>query len=128
MSESVLEILAEGESTSRGFRRFALSFKVGVRLSADLSAGATPATAVNASISGLCFSSPVEFPVGTLIEVEVELDHHGYKVPAVVRRCLPTKRLGRVFYECGIQYLKSDATLRFLPVMAKHLLPRALET
>ena len=125
MSGSVLEILAEDESTSRGFRRFTPDFKVGIRLSADKPA--TEATLLNASMSGLCFSSPTELPEGTTIQVEVDLGHRFYQVPAIIRRCLPENRQGHTFYECGAQYVKSDATLRFLPVMATHLLPHALE-
>lgn len=76
----------------------------------------------NASMSGFCFSSLTEFPAGSEVTIEVILGSQTHQVPAIVRRCDPAKRLGRTFYECGAQYLKSDATLRFLPLMVKYLL------
>ena len=132
MNDALLETLTEAEDTPRAFRRFALNFTICVSLSSDnptargaASLSKTPATMTNASMSGFCFSSLAEFPEGTLIQVELELGRQPHRVPAIVRRCSATKRLGRTFYECGAQYLKSDAALRLLPVMAKYLLTRS---
>ena len=134
MDAPLLETLTEDADTSRTFRRFALNLTVGVILSSDkaLLRGATPlvstrATMTNASLSGLGFSSLTEFPVGTQIQVELELGSQTHRVPAVVRRCSPFKRMGRTFYECGAQYLKSEATLQFLPLMVQHLQRRGAE-
>ena len=129
MDTLLLETLSEDAASPRAFRRFPLSVTIRVSLSSEKphSRGAsqapqTPATLENASLSGLCFSSMTEFPPDALIQHEVEMSRQMHHVPAIVRRCLPGKRLGRTFYECGVQYLKSEATLRFLPCMAKHLM------
>ena len=132
MDAPLLETLTEAPDTPRAFRRFVLNFTIGVSLSSDKPAArratplsSVPATLTNASMSGLCFSSLTEFPEGTLIQIALDLGRQTHLVPAVVRRCASSKRLGRTFHECGVQYLKSEATLRFLPLMAKHLLAHA---
>jgi hypothetical protein len=131
MTAPLLETLTEDPDTLRAFRRFALNFTVGISLSSDkppirgtTPLSSNPATLTNASMSGLCFSSLTEYPEGTLIQIELELGSQTHLIPAIVRRCSSAKRLGRTFHECGVQFLKSEATLRFLPLMAKHLLIR----
>jgi hypothetical protein len=134
MNVPLLKTLTEDPDAPRAFRRFALNFTVGVSLSSDHPAprqapplSNTSATITNASMSGLCFSSPTEFPAGTLLQIEMDLGSQTHRIPALVHRCSSSKRLGRTFYECGVQYLKSEATLRFLPMMAKYLLAHGTE-
>ena len=132
MNAPLLETLTEETDMTRAFRRFSLNFTVRISLSDDkieargtTPLARTPATLTNASMSGLGFSALMEFPEGALVQVEIEIGSQTHRIPAVVRRCVSVKRLGRTFYECGVQYLKSDATIRFLPLMAKYLLARS---
>ncbi len=137
VSDSGLTLLQENADSQRAFRRFPINLTVNISLCGDKPftrspasaksslAAKSPATLANASVSGFCFSSLEEFSQDTLILVEVELNRQIHRVPALVRRCDVRKKLGRTFYECGAQYVKSDATFLFLPLMAHYLRQRA---
>lgn len=120
-------VLQEDSGSLRTFRRFPLNLTVGVgimsgKLPLRASAYAkSPATLSNASVSGFCFSSLEQFSENTMVVVEMELGHQVHRVPAIIRRCAARKKLGRTFYECGAQYVRSEATFLFLPLMAKSL-------
>ena len=135
MDAPLLQTFREEADSLRAFRRFNLNLLIGISLDASkpLVRGAAPlsktkASMTNTSLSGFCFSSLSEFPEDTVILIELEMGRQTHRVPAIVRRCAPGKKMGRIFYECGAQYLKSDATLRFLPCMAKFLLTLGAET
>ncbi len=131
ITNSLLAALQEEADSLRAFRRFPLNLPVGVGMISDkplvrgTASAKSPATLTNASVSGFCFSSLEEFSQDTLILVEVELGRRIHRVPAVVRRCAVRKKQGRTFYECGAQYVKSDATSLFLPLRARYLRLRA---
>jgi hypothetical protein len=126
-------VLQEEAGSLRAFHRFPLNLKIEVGIVRDqppLRGAAhanSPATLTNASVSGFCFSSLEQFPEDTVVVVELELDRQVHRVPAVVRRCAARKKLGRTFYECGAQYVKSEATFAFVPLMAKYLRLQASE-
>lgn len=123
--------------SQRAFRRFSVNLTVNVggdkpftrsTASAKSSAAAkSSATLANASVSGFCFSSLEEFSQDTIIVIEIEMNRQIHRVPALVRRCDAQKKLGRTFYECGAQYVKSEATFLFLPLMASYLRLQAPE-
>lgn len=137
VSDSFLTLLQENTASQRAFRRFPVNLAVNISLCGDKPlarstasaksslAAKSPVTLADASVSGFCFSSLEEFSQNTLILVEIELNRQIHRVPALVRRCAAQKKLGRTFYECGVQYVKSDATFLFLPLMASYLRQRA---
>ncbi len=136
LSGSLLALLQENFDSLRTFRRFPLALAISIvagdgkpprREPAFKAPAKLPATLVNASVSGFCFSCREEFAPGTLLFAEIELERKMHRVPAIVRRCSAQKKLGRIFYECGVQYVKSEATLLFLPSLAKRLQQRASE-
>ena len=125
----LLTLLQEPDSL-RAFRRFPLTLTIGVAALGDhpparSGAAKLPATLTNASMSGFCFSALQEFAPDTVLFAEIEMDRRIHRIPAIVRRCDACKKLGRTFYECGVQYVKSEETLLFLSFMAKYLRYRA---
>ncbi|MGI4791723.1 MAG: PilZ domain-containing protein [Janthinobacterium lividum] len=129
-----VKIFTEDADLPRAFRRFPVNFPVRVSLSRDkptvrgsIPSAKTAATLTNASMNGLYFSSLTEFPQDKVVEIELDFGSQTHRVLAIIRRCSSTKRLGRTFYECGVQYLKSEVTLQFVPTLAKYLLTLSFE-
>ncbi len=121
---SLLILLQENPDSQRAFRRFPLTLTISVAAQGDHppvrnAAAKLPATLTNASMNGFCFSSIKELALDTVLLAEIEMDRRTYRIPAIVRRCDARKKLGRIFYDCGVQYVKSEDTLLFLPLMAK---------
>ncbi len=128
----LLELMKDADGHDRTFKRYWVNFPVAVRATTEEAAASpsapedlaerAPGLTHNVSLSGIAFVCAGRFDPAGLVEIEIALAGRTHLLLARVRRRRQLDLPGEPLYHYGTQFVRTEASLRFIPAAAEFLL------
>lgn len=130
MNAPLLDLMKDKNGYDRTFKRYRVGLPMLIRAAEDVIGTPVPGLpledlaglAHNISLSGIGFVCCGRFDLQSLLEIEVTVESQTFLLLARVRWCQELNIPGEPLFHYGAQFVRTEATLAFIPVAAQFLL------
>ena|SRR5579884_2655833 len=131
MAHSPLDILRGEPNDKRSWRRFNIELTILVEpVSEDepepelRSARSKQRTALvtDISVNGLFFVSPADYPIDSLVDIQLTLGTQSYSLRGLVVRHEVRELPGRSAHGCAVQFVRTESVKMAIPAIANYIL------
>lgn len=127
MDASLINVMKDTSGYDRTFNRYRVNFPVCLEMAEEegaVSENRLTGLVYNLSLSGVGFVCSKLWELDDMVRIEITLAERSFSLLTVVRWCQLVERPGKPVYRYGAQFVRTEESLKFIPLAAKYLRER----